>query len=72
MRSPLYTLHTHIVLSTDPEAKYSPSVEKSVLVTLLVWPFKVFMSYPFDTPHIPIVWLHIQRLNIIRLVKNLR
>ena len=31
IRSPLNTLHTPIVLSLDPDAKYTPSGEKTTL-----------------------------------------
>ena len=33
MRSPLDTLHTPIVLSLDPDAKYFPSGENTTFVT---------------------------------------
>ena len=38
MHSPLDTLHTLIVLSIDPDAKYSPFGENTTLLTELVWP----------------------------------
>ena len=55
IRSPLYTLHTPIVLSADPDAKYSPSGENTTLKTTLEWPVRVLISSPLDTLHIPIV-----------------
>ena len=38
MRSPLDTLHTPIVLSEDPDTKYSPLGENTTLLTLSEWP----------------------------------
>ena len=38
MRSPLDTPHTPIVLSEDPDAKYSPFGENTTLQTYLEWP----------------------------------
>ena len=38
IRSPLDTLHTPIVLSRDPDAKYSPFGENTTLVTTNEWP----------------------------------
>ena len=55
IRSPLDTLHTPIVLSEDPEAKYSPFGENTTLVTKDKWPVKVLMRSPLDTLHTPIV-----------------
>ena len=55
MRSPFDTLHTPIVLSADPDAKYSPLGENTTLLTGDEWPVRVFMSSPLDTLHIPIV-----------------
>ena len=55
MSFPLYTLHTPIVLSQDPEAKYSPSGENTTLQTQLECPLRVLMSYPLYTLHTPIV-----------------
>ena len=55
IRSPLYTLHTPIVLSADPDAKYSPSGENTTLKTILEWPVRVFIRSPLDTLHTPIV-----------------
>ena len=55
MRSPLDTLHTPRVLSSDPEAKYSPFGENTTLKTQSECPMRVLMSSPFDTLHTPIV-----------------
>ena len=55
MDYPLDTLHTPIVISYDPEAKYSPLGENTTLETLLKWPLRVLMSFPLDTFHIAIV-----------------
>ena len=38
MSSPLNTLHTLIVESEDPDAKYSPFGENTTHLTLLEWP----------------------------------
>ena len=38
MSSPLDTLHTLIVESEDPDAKYSPFGENTTHLTLLEWP----------------------------------
>ena len=54
IRSPLDTLHTPIVLSEDPEAKYSPSAENTTLLTKSECPVRVFISSPLDTLHTPI------------------
>ena len=54
MSYPLYTLHTPIVLSLDPEAKYSPSGENTTLKTQSECPLRVLMSYPLYTLHTPI------------------
>ena len=53
--SPLYTLHTPIVLSADPDAKYSPSGENITLFTGSSCPVRVFIRSPLDTLHTPIV-----------------
>ena len=45
-----------IVLSLDPETKYSPLGENTMLCTQLEWPMKVYMNYPLDTLHIQIVF----------------
>ena len=52
IRSPPDTLHTLIVLSSDPEAKYSPFGENTTLLTEDEWPV---MRSPLDTLHTPIV-----------------
>ena len=54
MRSPLDTLHTLIVLSEDPEAKYSSFGENTTLQSL--WPVKILMRSPLDTLYTPIVF----------------
>ena len=54
MSYPLYIPHTPIVLSSDPEAKYSPSGENTTLQTQLECPLRVLMSYPLYTLHTPI------------------
>ena len=55
MRSPLNTLHTSIVLSSDPDAKYSPLGENTTLKTHSECPMRVLMSSPLDTLHTPII-----------------
>ena len=55
IRSPLDTLHTPIVLSLDPEAKYSPFGENTTLLPQLECSVRVLMSSPLDTLHTPIV-----------------
>ena len=55
IRSPLNTLHTPIVLSKDPDTKYSPFSENARLRTQSEWPVSVLMSSPLDILHIPIV-----------------
>ena len=55
MRYSLNTLHIPIVLSEDPDAKYSPLGENTMLITEHEWPFRVLMSYQLDTLHTPIV-----------------
>ena len=55
MRSPLDTLHTPIVLSQDPDARYSPSEENATLHTEEEWPVRVLIRSPLDTLHTPIV-----------------
>ena len=55
IRSPLDTLHTPIVLSPDPDAKYSPFGENTTLVTIDEWPVRVLIRSPLDTLHTPIV-----------------
>ena len=53
--SPLHTLHTPIVLSQDPDAKYSPFGENTTMLTPLECPVKVLISSPLETLHTPIV-----------------
>ena len=55
MRSPFHTLHNPIVLSADPDAKYSPSGENTTLLTWDEWPERVLMRTPFHTLHTLIV-----------------
>ena len=55
MRSPSYTLHTMIVLSEDPDAKYSPFGEYTTLKTESECPLRVLIRSPLDTLHTPIV-----------------
>ena len=55
MSSPLDTLHNLIVLSADPDAKYSVSPENTTLNTPPECPLRVFMRSPLDTLHNPIV-----------------
>ena len=50
-RSPLDNIHTPIVLSLDPDAKYSPFGENTTLRTQSEWPVRVLMSSPIDTLH---------------------
>ena len=44
-----------MVLSQDPEAKYSPFGENTTLITVSECPVRVLMRSPFDTLHTPIV-----------------
>ena len=55
IRSPLDTLHTPIVQSEDPNAKYSPFGENTTLQTQCECPVRVFIRSPLDTLHTPIV-----------------
>ena len=55
IRSPLDTLHTPIVLSIDPDAKYSPFGENTTLKTQPECPVRVLIRSPLDTLHTPIV-----------------
>ena len=55
IHSPLDTLHTPIVSSPDPDAKYSPFGENTTLETKLEWPVRVLIRSPLDTLHTPIV-----------------
>ena len=52
MRSPL---HTTIVQSLDPDAKYSPSGENTTLKTESQWPLMILMHFPLHTFHSLIV-----------------
>ena len=54
IHSPLDTLHTPIVLSLDPDTKYSPFGENTTLVTNYERPVRVFIRSPLDTLHTPI------------------
>ena len=49
IRSPLDTLHTPIVLSTDPDAKYPPLGENTTLKIISLWPVRVLIRSPLDT-----------------------
>ena len=51
IRSPLDTLHTPIVLSSNPDAKYSPFGENTTLQTEDECPVRVFIRSPLDTLH---------------------
>ena len=51
MRSPLYTLHTPIVQSLDPDAKYSPSDENTTLKTYRKCPVRILSYSLLDTFH---------------------
>ena len=55
IRSSLDTLHTPIVLSVDPDAKYSPFDENTTLLTSEECPVSVLIRSPLDTFHTPIV-----------------
>ena len=55
IRSPLDTLHTLIVLSQDPDPKYSPFKENITLVTKEEWPLKFLIPSPLDIFHSLIV-----------------
>ena len=55
IRSPLDILHTPIVLSADPDAKYSPFGENITLKTDDGWPRRVLIRSPLDTLHTLIV-----------------
>ena len=46
--SPLDTLHTLIVVSADPEAKYSPFGEKTTLKIEAECPSRVYPSYSYS------------------------
>ena len=53
--SPVDTLHTPIVLSLNPDAKYSPFGENTTLKTQSEWPVRVLIHSPLDTLYTPIV-----------------
>ena len=55
MRSLVNTFHNPIVLSPDPDTKYTPFGENTKLITKLLWPEKVLISLPVYILHIPIV-----------------
>ena len=55
IRSPLDTLHTPIVLSCDPDTKYSPFGENATLQTVSLWLVRVFMTSQLDILHTTIV-----------------
>ena len=55
IRSLLDTFHTPIVLSKDPEAKYSPFGENTTLLNQSEWPVRVLIRSPLDTFHTPTV-----------------
>ena len=55
MRFPLDTLHNPIVVSVDPDAKYSPSHENTAVAIGPEWSIRVFIRSPLDTLHNPIV-----------------
>ena len=55
MSSPVDTFQRQIVLSQDPDAKYSPFGENATLQTTKKCPMRVFSSSPVDAFHIQIV-----------------
>ena len=55
MSSPVDNLHTPIVLSRDPDAKYCSSGENTMLFIPKECPVKVLMGYPFCIHHTRIV-----------------
>ena len=55
IRSPLDTLHTLIVLSEDPDAKYSPFLENTTLQIESECPVSVLIRSQLDTLHTLIV-----------------
>ena len=55
MSSQLDTLHTLIVLSLDPDAKYSPLGENTTQLTQEEWSVRILISSPLDTLQTPIV-----------------
>ena len=55
MRSPLDKFHIPIVLSLDPDAKYSPFGENTTKTTGSEWSVMILIHYPLDTLHSMIV-----------------
>ena len=55
MRIPFNTLHKPIVLSKDPDARYSPSGENTTLFTEEECPMSLIIFSPLDILHKPIV-----------------
>ena len=55
IRSQLDTLHTPIVLSKDPDTKYSPFGENTALCMHNECPVRVLIRSPLDTLHTLIV-----------------
>ena len=49
MSSPLDTFHNLIVLSVDPDPKYSPSSENTMLATTPECPVRVFICSSLNT-----------------------
>ena len=47
----LNTLHTPIVQSSNPDAKYSPFDENAKQLTCEDWPFSIFILFQLDTFH---------------------
>ena len=70
IRFPLDTLHNPIVLSPDPNAKYSSSPENMTLDTNPEWPMRILMHSLLDTFHNLIVLSEqIPTLNTFHLLK---
>ena len=55
MRYSLDILHPPIVLSSDPDAKYSPFGENTTLLTAPKCPLRVLVRFPLYILHTPIV-----------------
>ena len=55
IRFSLYTLHIPIVLSIDPDSKYSPLGENTTLLIQSECPMRVLIRSPFDTLQTPMV-----------------
>ena len=49
IHSPFDTLHTLIVLSLDPDTKYSPFGENTTVETVFEWPMSVLIRSSPDT-----------------------